>query len=179
MTRDAGWRSPVVMVPVVGAAETTAAVAWAADYVASHDGTLVLVGTWPGPVRYGLPPFTVIYDPEPAARDSVHAVAGSLALEPDQVQTVLLRGDTGRILATRSPDVDLLVVGRRAEPRLVELLLGSLGTYCVRRAACPVVVVPVERSSNGSAAVVVEPDVIAAARPPAGALTWAWSRTAS
>jgi nucleotide-binding universal stress UspA family protein len=133
------------MVPVVDAAETQAAAEWAADYVAARDGTLVLIGAWPGLVHYGLPPFTVTYDPEPAARAAVEAAAGAVALDPAQVRAELVRGDTGRLLAARSREVDLLVVGRRAGPPLLGALLGSLADYCVRQAACPVVVVPLEK----------------------------------
>lgn len=150
MTGGAGRSTPVVLVAVVGPAETRAAVEWAADYVTSCAGTLLLVGTWPGRVHYGLPPFTVTYDPEPGAHAALQVAADSVALPPEQVRTELVRGDTSRVLAARSRDVDLLVVGRRPGPRV----LGSLGDYCVRRAACPVVVVPVEEPPSSTASVV-------------------------
>ncbi|MBK5306132.1 MAG: universal stress protein [Frankiaceae bacterium] len=145
---------PVVMVAVVGAAETRAAIEWAADYVASRAGTLLLVGTWRGRVHYGLPPFTVTYDPEPGARAALKAAADGVALSPEQIQTELVRGDTGRVLAARSRDVDLLVVGREPGSRVLGSLLGWLGDQCVRRAACPVVVVPVDQHANWTASVV-------------------------
>ena len=164
---------PVALVPVVGAAETQAAAEWAAEYIAEQDGVLVLLSTWPGLVHYGLPPFTVAYDPEPAARAALDIAAGSVSLAPEQVRTELVRGDTGRLLAARSREVDLLVVGRRTAPPVLGPLLGCLADYCIRRAACPVVVVPVDRRTRRSAAVAVarRRGLFGPAR--GGALTWA------
>lgn len=171
MTAPGPLSGPVVMVPVVGTAETRAAAEWAVEYVESRGGTLILLGTWPGLVRYGLPPFTVVYDPEPAARTAVQTAAGAVLLPPRQLRTELVRGDPGRVLAARSRDVDLLVVGREPRAPLVRALVGSLADDCVRRAACPVVVVPLERQGRRAAAVVATP--ARRRRQPAGALTLA------
>jgi nucleotide-binding universal stress UspA family protein len=166
-------RAPVVLVPVLGGAQTRVAASWAADYVTSSGGTLLLVGTWPGLVRYGLPPWTVTYDPEPVARDAVEAAALDAALPPEQVRTELVRGDTGRIVVTRSRDVDLIVLGHRPGPAVLDSLLGSLSEHCIRHAACPVVVVPVDQRQRSTAVVVASPRP--ARRQPAAALTWSRS----
>jgi nucleotide-binding universal stress UspA family protein len=170
MTTVARDGAPVVLVPVLGGAQTRVATSWAADYVASRGGTLLLLGTWPGLVRYGLPPWTVTYDPEPVAREAVEEAALDAALEPEQVRTELVRGDTGRILAARSRDVDLIVLGHRPGPPVLDSLLGSLSDHCIRHAACPVVVVPVDQPQRSTAVVGTRPR---AARPqPAAALIW-------
>lgn len=51
-------------------------------------------------------------------------------------------GDTGRVLTERSGNVDLLVVGSRAQGPVRRVLLGSTSTDLLRDAPCPVLVLP-------------------------------------
>jgi nucleotide-binding universal stress UspA family protein len=45
------------------------------------------------------------------------------------------------VLVDLAEGADLHVVGNRGHSGLAEVLLGSVGRYCARHAACPVVIV--------------------------------------
>lgn len=57
------------------------------------------------------------------------------------VRAVLVKGDPREVLVKTAEDADLLVVGSRGAGPFRELLLGSVSSYCVHHAACPVVVI--------------------------------------
>lgn len=60
-----------------------------------------------------------------------------------EVRTVVLEGPAGPALVDFADrDDDLLVVGDAQRPGLRRPWSGRVGRYCVRRAACPVMVVP-------------------------------------
>ena len=63
------------------------------------------------------------------------------ALEGVEVVTEVLEGHAGEQLIRLSQDADLLVVGSRGHGGFVGLLMGSVTTYVVNHALCPVVVV--------------------------------------
>jgi nucleotide-binding universal stress UspA family protein len=56
-------------------------------------------------------------------------------------RTVVLNGNPSDVLARRSANADLLVLGSRGHNPLAALALGSTSDYCVRHAACPVLIV--------------------------------------
>jgi nucleotide-binding universal stress UspA family protein len=57
------------------------------------------------------------------------------------VRAVLAEGDARDVLAKASGNAALLVVGSRGAGPIREVLLGSVSSYCVHHASCPVVVV--------------------------------------
>jgi nucleotide-binding universal stress UspA family protein len=57
------------------------------------------------------------------------------------VSTEVLEGHAGERLIALSREADLLVVGSRGHGGFMGLLLGSVTTYVVNHALCPVVVV--------------------------------------
>jgi nucleotide-binding universal stress UspA family protein len=98
----------------------------------------------PTPRAYGL-------EPVPAARSRLMAqerMAVVLAsLDPADRGVVssysVICGSPGRSLVAAAQGAQLLVVGSRGEHSALRgLLTGSVADYCVRRAPCPVLVVP-------------------------------------
>ena len=63
------------------------------------------------------------------------------ALDGVDVVTEALEGHAGEQLIKLSEDADLLVVGARGHGGFLGLLMGSVTTYVVNHALCPVVVV--------------------------------------
>ncbi len=59
-----------------------------------------------------------------------------------RIRRRLHEGDPVREILALSREVDLLVLGARPNGPLLRLLLGSVSSHVVRRATCPVVVVP-------------------------------------
>jgi nucleotide-binding universal stress UspA family protein len=87
--------------------------------------------------------------PDPALRRGLEAqaradLAAALAtLPPTLVAHAILVDDAPtRALADRSRDLDLLVVGSRGYGPTRSVLLGGVAGRLIRRAGCPVVVVP-------------------------------------
>ena len=58
-----------------------------------------------------------------------------------EIQRVLVEGDPRTALTKASQDAELLVVGSRGHGPIVEAIIGSVSSYCVHHAPCPVVVV--------------------------------------
>ncbi|GIE92404.1 universal stress protein [Actinoplanes regularis] len=54
----------------------------------------------------------------------------------------LIEGSPAEVLTTASRDADLLVLGSHGHSPLRHRVLGSVSESCIRRAACPVVVIP-------------------------------------
>lgn len=73
-----------------------------------------------------------------AAVDTVRAEGG---LEGVDVITEVMEGHAGEQLIRLSESSDLLVVGARGHGGFLGLLMGSVTTYVVNHALCPVVVV--------------------------------------
>jgi nucleotide-binding universal stress UspA family protein len=53
-----------------------------------------------------------------------------------------VQGSAGRCLVEAAEDLDILVVGCRGRSAAAEMLLGSVGSYCVKHSKVPVAIVP-------------------------------------
>jgi nucleotide-binding universal stress UspA family protein len=80
-------------------------------------------------------------DYEAEQREGLERVVAAL---PDDVraEAVFVAGSAATELAAQSADVDLMVVGSRGYGPLAAVLLGGLTHALVRKAACPLVVLP-------------------------------------
>jgi nucleotide-binding universal stress UspA family protein len=76
------------------------------------------------------------------------------ALGTATVETHVERGQAGEVLCERAEalSVDVLVVGSRGRGAIRRLLLGSVSTYVVHNAPCPVLVVRAGSVPEGSSA---------------------------
>jgi nucleotide-binding universal stress UspA family protein len=54
-----------------------------------------------------------------------------------------MEGRPADVLAAAGHNADLLVLGSHGHSRVRHTLLGSVSEECIRKAACPVVVIPV------------------------------------
>jgi nucleotide-binding universal stress UspA family protein len=78
---------------------------------------------------------------EKEARDDLGRVCGGLPEDVD-VEAVFVAGSPARELAEQSQTLDLLVLGSRGYGPLRSVLLGGVSHVVVRKAGCPVVVLP-------------------------------------
>jgi nucleotide-binding universal stress UspA family protein len=131
---------------VDGSPAARAALSWAADEARRRGRPLVVISAWyrePGIVIGPLPAeIGMELTPErvEAAQRAVldHAVKDVADVE---LRTVVVHGDPRSELTEASGDAELLVVGNRGHGPVVEAILGSVSSYCVHHARCPVVVV--------------------------------------
>ncbi|RDI34316.1 universal stress protein [Lentzea flaviverrucosa] len=135
-----------VVVGVDGSAAGQAALKWAVEDArrrgcrvdvisAWHPNYGILIGPVPAEVVMGMAPEAM----RAAAQEGLdHAVEGFDGVE---MRRVLVEGDPRTALVEASEDAELLVVGNRGHSTIVEAVLGSVSSYCVHHAKCPVVVI--------------------------------------
>jgi nucleotide-binding universal stress UspA family protein len=133
-----------IVVGVDGSEGSKAALRWAARQAEFTGAALEAVITWEYPTFYGwVPSYPDDLDlprlAERALTDSLAAVFG--AERPARLRTRVLEGHAGQVLAEASAGAELLVVGSRGYGGFVDAVLGSVSTYCVHHARCPVTVI--------------------------------------
>lgn len=149
-----------VIVGVDGTLPSVQALRWALEHAERVGGDVDVVMAWQRPGRLGVAPLT-------AGAVGVEA-AGALLTSPDldselaaearrtvdrcvrlaaegrprvHVRSWAMRGPATTVLSELAGPTDLLVVGPTGHRALVGALLGSVATYLVSNARCPVVVV--------------------------------------
>ncbi|ATE53506.1 universal stress protein [Actinosynnema pretiosum] len=128
-----------IVVGVDGSPAARAALRWAVDEAALRGCRVDAVLAWH--LEYGqlMAPAPVGVDRDElraAHREALQEAIAGL----ENVRGVLVEGDARDALVTASHDAQLLVVGSRGMGLLRTALLGSVSSYCVHHAACPVVV---------------------------------------
>ncbi|MEV6235605.1 universal stress protein [Lentzea sp. NPDC051838] len=135
-----------VVVGVDGSAAARAALRWAVEDArrrgcpvdvisAWHPDSGVMIGPLPAEVMMRMSPQAL----ESAAHQALDAA--TQGFEGVELRRILVEGDPKDALVKASQDAELLVVGNRGHSAIVEAILGSVSAYCVRHAACPVVVI--------------------------------------
>ena len=144
-----------IVVGLDSSEDAAKAIRWALAH-AQPDDEVVAVHAWEMPVMTGLEGGYFNLDTIESSHQAQLELAIERALgpiEPSDVKLVphLVRGHVGRMLLDEASDADLLVVGTRGHGGFAGLLLGSVSTYLVHHATCPVVVVPPDdRRSRGN-----------------------------
>lgn len=135
-----------VVVGVDGSAAAQEALKWAVEDARRRGYRVDAVSAWrpdtgivigPVPAEIGM---RMTPESMKAAQQAVleRAVAG---LEGVEVRPVLVEGDPRTVLTEASKNAELLVVGSRGAGPIAEAVLGSVSSYCVHHASCPVVVI--------------------------------------
>lgn len=139
--RDRRFR---IVVGVDGSPNGQEAFEWALSEARLRRTGLRAVLAWRTPYDWQVEPMFPV-DVEQVRASAQHQLDVALARvdagEVD-VQAELVEGEPGAVLVAASREADLLVVGARGHNPLVELIIGSVGTFCAHHAACPVVLVP-------------------------------------
>jgi nucleotide-binding universal stress UspA family protein len=133
-----------IVVGVDGSECSKRALRWAARQAELTGATLDVIAASQFPVFYGWtsadlaePDFARFA--EQALTDTVYEVFGPD--RPAWLRTRVVEGHAGRVLVEESADAELLVVGNRGYGGFYGVLLGSVSTYCVHHAHCPVTVI--------------------------------------
>lgn len=131
-----------IVAGVDGSACSKDALRWAARQAEMTGAVLEVVIGWRYPTYYGWAPGPQDFDFEDAARqalgETLDAVFG--ANRPAGLTTRVVEGHPASVLVEAAAGADLLVVGSRGYGGLADALLGSVSTYCVHHAHCPVTV---------------------------------------
>jgi nucleotide-binding universal stress UspA family protein len=134
---------PRIVVGIDGSSESVRALDWAITQAQQSGATLDIVTAWMFPMAIGYAFTTTVDEVRQQARSVVDDAIGHVA---DVAPEVVVRGEAteqppGPALVKASQGADLLIVGSRGMGGFEELLVGSVGHYCMRRAPCSVVIV--------------------------------------
>ena len=133
-----------IVVGVDGSESSKHALRWAARQAGFTGATLEAVTGWEYPAFFGFAPTVpdgIDYG-ELAGRaldQSIDDVFG--ADRPARLETRVVARHPALALVEASEGADLLVVGSRGYGGFADALLGSVSTYCIHHAHCPVTVI--------------------------------------
>lgn len=136
-----------IVVGIDGSEHSLDAFRWAAEQAAALGCPLHAVTTYSTPIMSTGYEMAVVdpADLQAAADAMLEAAVDTLRkegrLEGVTVDTTAVEGHAGERLITLSADARQLVVGSRGHGGFMGLLLGSVTTYVVNHARCPVTVV--------------------------------------
>ena len=136
-----------IVVGIDGSENSLDALRWAAAEARLRATSLHVVGTFTTPImstgyEVAVPdPADLQAASETMLAAAVDTVRETGALDGVDLGTEVIEGHAGERLIGLSRGAELLVVGSRGHGGFMGLLLGSVTTYCVNHAECPVVVV--------------------------------------
>lgn len=134
-----------IVVGVDGSEGGRRALRWAVREAASRGGTVQAISAWRWDT-YDLPPHASTSPAEERARaeDILNSEIESITERRGvSIASEAVEGRAAEVLSEAAKDADLLVVGSHGHSRMLHTVLGSVSEECVRRATCPVVVLPV------------------------------------
>jgi nucleotide-binding universal stress UspA family protein len=132
-----------IVVGIDGSECSKDALRWAARQARFTGAVLDAVIGWQYPVFYGWAPGPQDFDFGAAAGQALTEALDEVlgADRPAGLRARVVDGRAAQVLVDVSAGADLLVVGSRGHGGLVDALLGSVSTYCVQHAQCPVTVI--------------------------------------
>jgi len=133
--------TPLIVVGFDGSDDSSAALAWAIDF--APVGTTVRAVAAIEQSPWLAPELTLARLPEEVWEQEQRIEAAISALDPDhRVERDIALRSPRQALARASSTADLVVVGTRGHGRIAAGILGSVSTWLLHGAECPVVVVP-------------------------------------
>lgn len=139
--------SYLIVAGVDGSEGGRRALEWAAREAATRGGAVqaVIAWSWDG-MEYG--PIAATR-PEQESQRAARALDEEIKVITERRGTALpiaaevIEGRPADVLAAAGSKADLLVLGSHGHSRVRHTVLGSVSEECIRKAACPVVVIPV------------------------------------
>ena len=130
-----------IVVGVDGSPDSGEALRWALAQAEATGAQVHAVCAWEVPVTVLLMPTATEQD---YADRAVQVLDQTLAevvgdAPPVVVRAEALEGRPARVLVTQAAGADLLVIGSHGRGELPGMHLGSVASYCVHHAPCPVV----------------------------------------
>ena len=144
-----------VVVGVDGSEGARRALQWAVREAGARSGSVQAVISWRWDNNFvDLPPSSAAYpDPEQERKRAERILSQELDGLPAYersgvtIATEVVEGRAADVLSAASRDADLLVLGSHGHSRIRHTVLGSVSEECVRKAVCPVVVLPAAPAS--------------------------------
>jgi nucleotide-binding universal stress UspA family protein len=138
--------SYLIVVGVDGSEGGRRALDWAAQEAAARDGTVqaIVAWSWDG-MEYGPIAVTLPENERHRAAQVLEREVADVAKRRGSympVATAVVKGRPADVLAHAADSADLLVLGSHGHSRVRHTVLGSVSEECIRRASCPVVVIP-------------------------------------
>jgi nucleotide-binding universal stress UspA family protein len=133
-----------IVVGVDGSEGGRRALRWAVQQAGYRSGTVQAIAAWSWD-GLDLPPRAATRPEEEHQRatELLDREIESLGPTDVVVASEAVEGLPGEVLTSAARDADLLVLGSHGHGRLRRSVLGSVTDACVRKATCPVVVLPV------------------------------------
>ncbi|HUZ23228.1 MAG TPA: universal stress protein [Streptosporangiaceae bacterium] len=134
---------PVIVAGVDGSDDSKEALRWAARQARLIGGEVHAVSAWQVPATiFIVPSYTETDYYQDAAQTLNKAVLDALGRDPGvPVITRLVQSRPAVALIKAAEQAELLVVGGHGHGELPGMHLGSVASYCVHHAPCPVTVV--------------------------------------
>jgi nucleotide-binding universal stress UspA family protein len=145
-----------IVVGVDGSEGGRRALRWAIREAAARGGTVQAVIAWRLDL-YDLPPYASVHPDDERRRCEellTHEIESVPAFERADVPVAatVAEGRAPDVLTDAARSADLLVLGSHGHGRMRHTVLGSVSEECVRKATCPVVVLPVGQDARAESA---------------------------
>jgi nucleotide-binding universal stress UspA family protein len=149
-----------IVVGVDGSDASERALRWAAAEAHTRGGAVEAITAWhwDGSGTFFIAATSPAEERDRALQILDETVAKVTAEFPEVVLTAhVIEAAPAKALAHAAASADVLVLGSHGHNRLHHAVLGSVSEECVRRATCPVVVIPVPQSQHATVPVPAEP----------------------
>ena len=138
-----------IVVGVDGSDGGRRALRWTIHEAAARSGTVQAVIAWRWD-SFDLPPHAATHpdqERERAEETLAREVESMGERAGVSIASEVVEGRAADVLTAAARDADLLVLGSHGHSRVRHTVLGSVSEECVRKAACPIVVLPVPQAS--------------------------------